>query len=273
MHSYLLTIAYDGSRYAGWQRQDGFDTVQGRLEHAVAVLAGEPVVVHGAGRTDAGVHALGQCAHVRLAAAREPAQLLRAINGNLPPDIAVTAVRPVPASFHARFSARGKRYVYRFTVSAIRPVFARGYSCWVRRPLDVGAMRAAAAHLRGSHDFAAFATNPGYPRKRGTVRRIDCVHLIRRPHGLDLFVQGDGFLYNMVRGIAGTLRDVGLGRCSAAGFTEILRRRDRRLAGANLDPGALYLLRVLYPPGSAAIGAAAARHPRFPGGGGDGGAC
>ncbi|MEM7198789.1 MAG: tRNA pseudouridine(38-40) synthase TruA [Planctomycetota bacterium] len=248
MRSYLLTIAYDGTGYAGWQRQDGFDTVQERLECAAAVLAGEAVVVHGAGRTDAGVHALRQAAHVRLQWRRTTAELLRALNGNLPRDIVVLAVRPVPAAFHARFSARGKRYLYRFAMSSVRPVLARGYYHWVRGGLDLPAMRAAAAQLVGRHDFASFASNPGYERSRGTVRRIQHLHLVRRPHGIDLVVQGDGFLYNMVRTIAGTLRDVGLGRKTPAGVGEILRACDRRRAGATLEPGALYMVRVLYRP-------------------------
>ena len=248
MQSYLLTIAYDGSAYAGWQRQDGFDTVQQKLEDAFQILVGEPITVHGAGRTDAGVHAIRQGAHARLPRHWSPENLLCALNGNLPRDIAVSLVREVPASFHARFSARGKRYFYRFVVSEVRPVLALGYCHWVRRPLDVMAMREAAHQLVGRHDFASFASNPGYSRKRGTVRRIDHLPVVRRPFGVDIVVQGEGFLYNMVRAIAGTLRDVGFGKYPPVHVGEILRARDRRLAGATMEPSGLYLLRVLYPP-------------------------
>ena len=248
MQSYLLTVAYDGTEYAGWQRQDGFDTVQEKLEDACATLAGEPVPIHGAGRTDAGVHALRQCAHVRFPERWGDLQeMVRALNGNLPRDIAVHSIREVPSSFHARFSAAGKRYAYRFATGSIRPVLGRRYACWVRRELDLEGMRAAAALLVGTHDFASFASNPGYERKRGTVRTIQHLHLFRRPGGVVLMVQGDGFLYNMVRALAGTLRDVGLGRSTPAHVGEILRAADRSAAGATLEPGGLYLVRVLYP--------------------------
>lgn len=253
MQSYLLTVAYDGRAYAGWQRQDGFDTVQQRLEEAFELLVGEPVVVYGAGRTDAGVHALRQCAHVRLPAARSASELVSALNGNVPRDIAVQSVRPVPPSFHARFSARSKRYLYRFANANIRPVIARGFYHWLRRPVDVNAMRAGARHLIGRHDFASFANNPGYERKRGTVRHVQHLHVVRRPSGVDMVIQGDGFLYNMVRAVAGTLRDVGWGKYPPEHVGEILRAQDRGSAGATLEPGGLYLARVAYPPEALAL--------------------
>lgn len=247
MNSYLLTIAYDGSEFAGWQRQEGFDSVQQRLEEAVTTITGEPVVVHGAGRTDAGVHALRQCAHLRIERDFEPERLLRAINGNLPDAVRVSDARRVPPGFHARFSACGKRYVYRSLVSRVLPVFGRGRYHWIRRSVDLPRMRAGARHLVGEHDFAAFATNPGYERKRGTVRRVDHVRVVRRPHGFDVFVQGSGFLYNMVRAIAGTLIEVGVGKRDPAEVAAILASRDRRRAGENAPAEGLYLLRVLYP--------------------------
>ncbi len=247
MHGYLLTIAYDGSAFAGWQRQEGFGTVQQALEDAMLAILGEPVVVHGAGRTDAGVHALRQTAHIRIARDFVPDRLLAALNGNLPPPVRVVAVRRIPLQFHARFSAVGKRYVYRTVVSRIAPVFERGRRHWVRRSCDVDRMRHAARHLLGEHDFAAFATNPGYERKRGTVRRIDHLHVVRRGVGFDIAVQGNGFLYNMVRAIAGTLIEVGVGKREPDEVAAILASRDRRRAGENAPPEGLYLLRVLYP--------------------------
>lgn len=247
MQTQLLTVAYNGARYAGWQRQDGFDTVQERLELALLTIFGEALVVQGAGRTDAGVHALRQSAHVRLPKAMQSPLLVRAINGNLPQDIVVRDARVVPDSFHARFSAVGKRYAYRFVVTPVRPVLALGFCHWQRTPIDVDAMRQAARHLIGEHDFASFASNPGYERSRGTVRRVHHLHLQRRSHGVDLVIQGGGFLYNMVRAIAGTLLDVGRGRRSPAEVREILAARDRRLAGATAAAAGLFLLRVLYP--------------------------
>ncbi|MGE3172945.1 MAG: tRNA pseudouridine(38-40) synthase TruA [Planctomycetota bacterium] len=242
----LLTIAYDGTRYAGWQRQLGEDTVQQRLEEALAVIFGGRVVVEGAGRTDAGVHALAQTAHVVLPRPFEPRRLLPALNGNLPPDVAIRAVRPVPAGFHARFCATGKRYLYRCITSRLRPALGRGHFHWVRRPLDLDAMRRAAGALVGRHDFAAFASNPGYVRKRGTVRTLQHVHLVQRRWGFDLVVQGDGFLYNMVRAIAGTLILVGAGRMPPERVGEILAAGDRSQAGPTAPACGLYLARVLY---------------------------
>jgi len=246
VRTYLLTITYKGSRYAGWQRQDGFDTVQECLERAFQVLLGETVVVHGAGRTDAGVHALRQAAHVRVPRSFDPEELVQALNGNLPRDIAVRAAREVPAGFHARFSAIGKRYLYRFVVGRIRPVLGTDLFHWVKRPLDIEAMRRAAGFLRGEHDFASFASNPGYDRTHGTVRHVHHVHVIRRSHGVDLVVQGNGFLYNMVRAIAGTLQQVGLGKHPAEHVASVLAARDRSQAGMTAPPEGLYLVRVLY---------------------------
>jgi len=242
----LLTVAYDGAPFAGWQRQRGEDTVQERLETAFARLFGTPVHVEGAGRTDAGVHALAQRAHADLPRPWPLPALLRALNANLPPSIAVRAVRVVPDDLHARFDARAKRYVYRILCGPRRPVHARAWFHFEPVPLDVDAMRRAAALLVGEHDFASFATNPGYPRRYGTVRRITHLHVRRHRRGVDIAVQGDGFLYNQVRTMAGALRDVGRGRRTVADLAAILAARDRRAAGATLPAHGLYLLSVLY---------------------------
>lgn len=250
MQTFLLTLRYHGAAFAGWQRQDGFDTVQERVERAVTTLCGEHLDVHGAGRTDAGVHALGQCAHVRFPSGGrrwQAERLLTALNGNLPREVAVIAVREVAHEFHARFSAVGKRYLYRIRTGRIRPVHGVDLFHWVRRSLDLQAMRRAAAELVGRRDFAAFANNPGYERTRGTVRTVRHLHLIRRPWGLDLVVQGDGFLYNQVRNFAGTLIDVGTGRTPAARVAAIVESRDRREAGPTAPAQGLYMARVLYP--------------------------
>ncbi|HEX6810477.1 MAG TPA: tRNA pseudouridine(38-40) synthase TruA [Planctomycetota bacterium] len=246
MPTYLLTIAYEGTRYRGWQRQAGQTTVQEQLENAFAAIDCEGVQVHGAGRTDAGVHAIGQSAHVVLARPFAPDRLRLALNANLPEDISVQAVREAPSEFHARFHARGKRYAYRCLVGDVRPAIGRNLYHWVRRPVDVATMRRAAQCLRGTHDFASFATNPGYPRKRGTVRSLLHVHLLNRPGGFDFVVQGSGFLYNMVRNLVGSLLEVGYGNQSPGWFREVLLARDRTAAGPTAPPHGLYLLRVLY---------------------------
>lgn len=246
MPNYLLTIAYDGTHFHGWQRQEGFRTVQEVLEHACAAIDCPGVHVEGAGRTDTGVHALGQCAHVVLPRAFPPERLLFALNANLPEDVAVQAVRPAPDGFHARFHARGKRYVYRVLVDPIRPAVGRPLYHWIRRPVDLDAMRRAARCLVGRHDFASFATNPGYARSRGTVRTLHHVHLLRRTRGFDFAVQGAGFLYNMVRNMIGSLLEVGYGNRPPEWIEAVLRGRDRRLGGATAPARGLFLLRVLY---------------------------
>ena len=254
MPTYLLTIAYDGSRYHGWQRQAGVATVQEQLERAFAAIDCPGVHVEGSGRTDAGVHAVGQCAHAVIERDMPPDKLLLALNANLPDDVAVQAVRRAPAGFHARFHARGKRYAYRCYVSPVRPALGRQYAWWVRRPVDLPAMRRAAACLLGEHDFAAFSTNPGYPRKRGTVRTLQHVHVVQRPNGFDFVVQGNGFLYNMVRALVGSLLEVGKGNRPPEWLGEVLASRDRRLAGATAPPDGLCLVGVLYAPDLAPAG-------------------
>ena len=247
MQTFLLTIGYHGKAYAGWQRQDGFPSIQEHLEDGLSGIFGERIVVHGAGRTDAGVHALRQAAHIRIPGEMGGDELVRAINGNVPRDIVVSGAQLVPADFHARFSAIGKRYAYRFVNSSLRPVHGADLFHWVRYPMDLSAMREAVSCLVGEHDFAAFASNPGYTRSRGTVRSITQARVVERPHGMDLVVQGSGFLYNQVRAIAGTLQQVGTGRIPPGRMGEILRSKDRSQAGMTAPACGLYLLRVLYP--------------------------
>jgi tRNA pseudouridine38-40 synthase len=248
MPTYLLTIAYHGSGFRGWQQQTGQRTVQQELRRAFAAIQCGDVHVEGAGRTDAGVHAVAQSAHVSIERAFPPDRLLLALNANLPDDVAVQAVQLAPPGFHARFHARGKRYAYRCRCGPVRPAIGRDLYHWVRRPLDVAAMRQAAQCLRGRHDFASFASNPGYERKRGTVRTLHHVHLLQRPGGCDFVVQGSGFLYNMVRNLMGSLLEVGYGNRRPHWLAEVLGARSRQAAGPMVPPNGLYLLRVLYAP-------------------------
>ncbi|MFK7741147.1 MAG: tRNA pseudouridine(38-40) synthase TruA [Planctomycetota bacterium] len=248
--TYLLTIAYDGSNYHGWQRQPGVRTVQEELEKGLRRIDC-PVAVHGAGRTDTGVHAFAQCAHIELPRAFPEGRLALAINSNIPEDISVRRAIVAPEGFHARFHARGKRYAYRVICSAEKPAIGRAYFHWSRREVDLEAMRRAAQCLRGKHDFASFATNPGYSRSRGTVRRLSHVHLMRRRNGFDFVVQGSGFLYNMVRNLVGTLLEVGYGNRPPEWLADVLNGCDRRLGGPTAPARGLYLQRVLYAPGYA----------------------
>lgn len=192
------------------------------------------------------MHALGQCAHIRIDRAFPPPKLQLALNSNLPEDVAVQRVVQAPEGFHARFYAGGKRYLYRVVCSSVKPAVGRPYFHWSRRDVDLDAMRDAMQCLRGRHDFASFATNPGYARSRGTVRTLQRLHLVRRSDGFAFVVQGSGFLYNMVRNLIGTLLEVGYGNRPIGWVREVLEGADRRLAGATAPARGLYLLRVLY---------------------------
>ena len=244
--TYLLTVAYDGANFHGWQRQPGVRTVQEELEKACVAIDLGGTHVEGAGRTDTGVHAFGQCAHIKVDREFPADKLQLALNSNLPEDVAVRRAILAPDAFHARFFAGGKRYLYRVVCSPVKPAVGRPYFHWSRRAVDLDAMRRAMQCLRGKHDFASFATNPGYARSRGTVRTLQHLHLVRRRDGFDFVVQGSGFLYNMVRNLVGTLLEVGYGNRPPEWVRGVLEGADRRLAGATAPARGLYLLRVLY---------------------------
>ena len=244
MRNVRMRLSYDGSRFYGWQRQEGFESVQEALEEAVESLTGERVTVHGSGRTDTGVHALGQTASFHTDTELEDERLLFALNAHLVEGIVLEELRTCDDDFHAQRSARGKRYAYLVRNTRFRPAFGGDFHHWVPGPLDLGAMRRAARHLVGEHDFSSFAC-AGSPRK-SNVRRVTGVHLFRRRDSILLFVQGSGFLYNMVRVIAGTLLEVGRGKLAEERIPTILDARDRSLAGPTAPAAGLYLWRVLY---------------------------
>ena len=247
MRTLRLTLAYDGTRYAGWQRQRGSTrrTIQGTLEQALRRILGERVSVVGSGRTDAGAHALAQVAHARVRS-RMPAQRLRlALNHHLPPDIAVLDAADAPPSFHAQYGATRKTYRYRIFTSEVVPPFIRPYVHHVRVPLRVALMRREAAALRGRHDFRAFARSAGAARA-STVRTISTIRLRRSGPELRLDVEGNGFLHAMVRSLAGTLLDIGRGRLSPGRIRRMLRTGDRSLAGTTAPAKGLALVSVDY---------------------------
>ena len=244
MRNVRVQLAYDGSRFFGWQRQEGFPSVQGAVEEALEVLLGERISVTGAGRTDTGVHALGQVANLHLDTRLSDERLLFALNAHLPPGVVARALETCRDDFHAQRDARGKRYAYLVRTSTFRPPFGGAYVHWVPDPLDLPAMRRAAAELVGRHDFSSLASS-GSPR-RSNVRRLRSLHLVPRRTGFALVVEGDGFLYNMVRTIAGTLLEVGRGRRRSADIPDLIAARDRRVAGPTAPACGLYLLRVLY---------------------------
>jgi tRNA pseudouridine38-40 synthase len=244
MPTVRLLLEYDGSCYAGWQRQPDQPTVQEALETALQHLTQETVSVVGAGRTDSGVHALGQVASFRIDRQWTSRQWMRGLNAWLPDDIAVRAAATVPDAFHARYAARAKLYEYRILNREQRPALERGYLWHVHKPLEQAAMEQAAAHLVGSHDFSSF---------EGTLTdNEDPICDLRR---LSVTKQGDlvvvqayanRFLKHMVRAIVGTLAEVGHGKRTADSLKEVLAAKDRTAAGRTAPAHGLYLVRVDY---------------------------
>lgn len=244
-----LLLAYDGSGFHGWQMQPGLLTVQETLTGAIRSVTGESVVVHGAGRTDAGVHALGQVAHFDLQRSHIPAAALRpALNTRLPRSLRVLQAEPVPPGFHSRRDARAKIYRYRIYRCPVCPPFLRHFVCHHPYPLDEFAMALAASAFAGRHDFRSFAATParGAEAPASTVRSLFRSELRREGDELVYEVEGEGFLHHMVRNLVGFLLDVGRGSRSASIVGEVLAARSRAAAGPTAPPQGLYLVRVEY---------------------------
>ena len=258
MRTLALTLAYDGMPYAGWQRQREGTSIPQLVEEVLASIEGAPVTIHASGRTDAGVHALGQVVSCRLRHPISCHSLQRALNARLPPSIRVVAVEERAARFHARFSATAKSYAYRIWNARVEDPFEAQRAWHVPVALDVEAMRQALPAVVGTHDFAAFQG----PRSvvRDTIRtmlearlddlspRVDARAAVHATRGrlLVLHLRGTGFLRHMVRALAGTLVDVGHGRRPPADMARVLAARDRREAGRTAPPHGLFLVRVEY---------------------------
>ena len=238
-----LTIEYDGTRYHGWQRQANAATVQQALEEGTARVVGHEVTLYGSGRTDAGVHALGQVASFRTSSRIPAERLPHAINANSPDDIAVLRAEDVPSDFHARYSAKRKTYRYSIVCRPTRPAVGAAFVYWHSSPLDVAAMRQGAALFLGEHDFAAFES---HSEGEGSVRAIFRSEWLQDGERLDYYVAANGFLYNMVRAMAGTLLDVGSGKRPAEDVARLLACRDRKLAGRTAPAKGLCLMSVEY---------------------------
>lgn len=248
MRFFKLTLAYDGAAYAGWQWQPNLPTIQGALEAALLQVTGEPIRAIASGRTDTGVHALGQVVSFKAQTGLPSEVLCKAINANLPDDVLALDVREAPEGFHAIRDALGKRYRYVIQDGPRRDLFARAYSWHIRQRLDEQAMRRAAEPLSGTHDYRSFET-AGSQRLTSvrTVRQILVERLfVDLSERVVIEVEADGFLYNMVRNMVGTLVEVGRGRRPESWPGEVLAACDRRLAGMAAPPQGLFLVRVDY---------------------------
>jgi tRNA pseudouridine38-40 synthase len=244
-HNIRLLLEYDGTRYHGWQRQADAATIQQTLEEALARLTGEAVALIGSGRTDAGVHALGQVANFRTTSTIPLKAFHDGLNSMLPPDIAVLSAAEVGLDFHARKSATAKTYAYRILNRPQRSPLFRNYAWRISQPLELSAMARAAAALLGSHNFTAFrASGSG---NINPVRQVSAAAWQDEPGGWLIFtITASGFLRGMVRSLVGTMVEVGRGKVPAAIMAELLESQARHLAGPTAPPQGLYLVEVFY---------------------------
>ena len=246
MNNYKLTIQYDGTRYSGWQKQGNTaDTIQGKIETVLQKWLKEDIEIHGSGRTDAGVHAYGQVVNFFTDGPIPTDRIVRAVNSLLPPDIVVRAAGEADRDFSARHSAKSKTYIYRIQRGEVPDPMTARYAWYIRRPLDVAAMREALGSILGTHDFSAFRASGGAPMSpvrtmyEAAVEEAAGNQLVCRIHG-------NGFLYHMVRNIIGTVANVGLGIITPQRFQEILDGCDRTKAAATAPACGLFLEEVDY---------------------------
>lgn len=262
MRNILITLEYDGTNYHGWQRQKNALSIQEVLEECIFKITGEKVNVIGSGRTDAGVHALGQRANFVTKSSVPTERFPYALNSVLPPDIRVVGASEVPSHFHARCSAVKKRYRYRIFNSPFPAAIYRNYCYYTPERLDIEAMREATKYLLGEKDFTSFSSTGSNVKSK--VRRVMLLEIVERDNTfspgvgvgtktavrkgkvIDIIIEADGFLYNMVRIISGTLLEVGKGKLQPGDVADILEGRDRKLAGPTLPPHGLFLEAVYY---------------------------
>lgn len=248
MKKYKLTIAYDGTEYSGWQTQPNALTIQEVLEEKLKILTKTRTPVTGAGRTDAGVHAIGQVAHFRTEEIFNPSLLRLSLNGLLPKNIRIMEVEEVSLDFHARYSAINKIYHYHLNLGPVQDPFEKPYSWNVTNPLNMEALEKGISYLLGTHDFSAFANEAGQgAAKKNPVRTLKRISIVPERTGVRLEFEGESFLYKMVRNLTGTLIDVAKGKIPPEEIHSILKSKDRRKAGRAAPAKGLFLVRVDYP--------------------------
>jgi len=252
MRNILLTIKYDGTNYSGWQRQPGKRTVCGRLEEVLSSYFGIDIKLEGTSRTDAGVHAFAQRATLRADIKVPIEKLPKVINTALADDrlegmsdLEIIDAKDMPEGFHARFDSKGKRYIYKIRNTENVDIFQKNYCFHVREKLDIEAMKKAASYIVGTHDFACFQTAGGNPVET-TVRTVTSLNIETENEFVIIKIEGDGFLYNMVRIIVGTLVEVGLGKKKPEDIKYIIESKDRSNAGKTAPAGGLYLDEIFY---------------------------
>lgn len=245
MQNLRMTIQYDGTKYDGWQRQGNTEnTIQEKIETVISRITGEEIELNGSGRTDAGVHALGQVANFKTDREYDEEYMLKEINRYLPKDIRLLDLKKEDIRFHSRLNAKRKTYIYRIDNTDFGSVFDRRYAMRFNERLDVKAMKEAAAFYVGEHDFKSFCTKKSM--KKSTVRRIYSVDITKNNGIIEIIYCGNGFLYNMVRILTGTLIDVGRGRIKPWDIADIIEARDRGRAGFTAEPEGLFLKSVEY---------------------------
>lgn len=243
--NYKFTVSYDGTRFYGWEHQPNTDmTIQGKLENVLSLMTDSQVEVLGAGRTDAGVHALAMICHAHMETDLEPEEILEYMNRYLPDDICIRDVRIASDRFHSRYNAIGKTYCYTCYIGKLKPVFDRKYVYTPPEVPDIELMKKAAQYLIGEHDFASFCSNR--KMKKSTVRLVDKIDIVQDGDYVKLTYHGTGFLQHMVRIMTGTLLEVGFGKRTPESMADLLEAKDRKQAGFTAPPQGLCMIQVDY---------------------------
>jgi tRNA pseudouridine38-40 synthase len=243
MNNYKLTIQYDGGRYKGWQRLgNGEDTIQAKIENVLSEMVGRKIEIIGCSRTDAGVHAFAQIANFKISENMTDSEIKSYLNRYLPQDISIMDVMSVPERFHARYNAKDKTYVYKIWNEEYTNPFMRKYSMYVEKKLDIASMKKACQYFIGEHDFTAYSNAKS--KKKSMVREIYSLDIEENAGFIQIRIRGNGFLYNMVRKIVGTLIEVGLGEKDAEAIPRIINSKERIQTGGMADAGGLHLERI-----------------------------